>query len=78
MTMVLSIHCQLSDLCERVGVACVSGGSDCSEVLRKALLKGLFMNVAEHVGQGKYKTVSYVTYLHVFMCVVSLCMHRYA
>ena len=60
METVLKIRCQLSDLCERVGVACVSGGSECSLVIRRALLRGLFVNVAEHVGEGKYKTVRYL------------------
>lgn len=49
---------QLSDLCDGVGVAVISGGADCSQSVRRALLGGLFVNVAEHVGEGKYKTVS--------------------
>ncbi len=65
MATVLSIRCQLSGLCERVGVACVSGGSECSQVLCRALLRGLFVNVAEHVGEGKYKTVSETLSAHI-------------
>ena len=58
MATVLDIRRQLSELCERVGVAVTSGGAECSENVRRALLAGLFVNVAEHVGEGKYKTVS--------------------
>ena len=46
-------------------MACVSGGSECSEVLRKALLRGLFVNLAEHVGEGKYKTVRYIMLAYI-------------
>ena len=35
-------------------MASTSGGADCSQNLRKAVLRGLFVNVAEHVGEGKY------------------------
>ncbi len=58
MKTVMDTRRQLSELCERVGVAIPSGGGDCSQSLRRALLGGLFVNVAEHVGEGKYKTVS--------------------
>ncbi len=58
MKTVYDIRHQLHELCGRVGVAMTTGGADCSENLRKALLKGLFLNVAEHTGEGKYKTVS--------------------
>ena len=58
MKTVVDTRRQLSELCERVGVAIASGGADCSRSVRRALLGGLFVNVAEHVGEGKYKTVS--------------------
>ena len=38
-------------------MAITSGGAECSESVRRALLTGLFVNVAEHVGEGKYKMV---------------------
>ena len=57
MATVLNVRQQLHDLCERVGVAITSYGAECSEPLRKALLSGLFTNVAEHRGEGKYHTV---------------------
>ena len=47
---------QLRDLCLRLGLPLVSGKS--SDDLRRCLLSGLFMNTAQHVGEGKYKTVS--------------------
>lgn len=58
MCTVLDVRRQLCELCERVGVSLSTGGTDCSEALRKALLGGLFTNVAEHIGEGKYLTVS--------------------
>jgi hypothetical protein len=57
MATVLNVRQQLHDLCERVGVAITSYGAECSEPLRKALLSGLFTNVAEHRGEGKYHAV---------------------
>ena len=35
-----------------------SGGAGCSQNLWKALLRGLFVNVVEQAGEGKYRTVS--------------------
>ena len=58
MKIVLDVRQQLVELCERLGVASTSGGADCSQNLRKALLRGLFVNVAERAGEGKYRTVS--------------------
>jgi hypothetical protein len=58
MKTVVDTRRQLSVLCERVGVPLSTGGSDCSQSVRRALLGGLFVNVAEHVGEGKYRTVS--------------------
>ena len=63
MKTVLDTRRQLSELCESVGVAIASGGAECSENLRKALLSGLFVNMAQHIGEGKYKTVSITSYL---------------
>ena len=58
MKIILDIRLQLVELCERLGVTLTSGGADCSQNLRKAMLRGLFVNVAEHAGEGKYRTVS--------------------
>ena len=58
MSTVLDVRRQLCELCERVGVKLSSGGAECSEELRRALIGGLFMNAAEHIGEGKYLTVS--------------------
>ena len=56
MKTVLDVRRQLCDLCERVGVSLGCHGD--SENIRRALLVGLFTNVAEHIGEGKYRTVS--------------------
>ena len=64
MATVLNVRQQLNDLCERVGVAITSYGAECSEPLRKALLSGLFTNVAEHRGEGKYHAVRLVSLSH--------------
>ena len=71
MAIVLNIRFQLLDICERVGLACISAGTECSEVLRRALLKGLFVNVAEHVENGKYMTVRelHVAFLYIYNLV---------
>ncbi len=58
MSAVLDVRHQLTELCERVGVRLVSAGAECSEAVRRALVSGLFMNIAEHIGEGKYLTVS--------------------
>ena len=58
MKIVLDIRQQLVELCERLGVASTSEDADCSQNLRKAMLSGLFVNVAEHAEEGKYRTVS--------------------
>ena len=60
MKIVLDIRLQLVKLCKQLGVTATSGGAGCSQNLRKALLRGLFVNVAEHAGEGKYRTVSNV------------------
>ena len=59
MATVLNVRQQLHDLCERVDVAITNYGAECSEPLRKALLSGLFTNVAEHRGEGKYHAVRF-------------------
>ena len=58
MKIVLDVRQQLGELCERLGIPPASGGRECSGSVRMALLGGLFVNVAEHVGGGKYRTVS--------------------
>ena len=60
MATVLNVRQQLHDLCERVDVVITSYGVECSEPLRKALLSGLFTNVAEHRGEGKYHAVRFL------------------
>ena len=57
MAMVSNIRQQLKELCKRNGVPLTSAGSEYSEPVRKALLRGLFVNVAEHIGRGEYQTV---------------------
>lgn len=56
MSTVQSIRKQLKELCRQQSMTLSS--SDDGEVLRKVLLYGFFRNVAEHVGDGKYLTVS--------------------
>ena len=56
MATVVEVRKQLKDLCLRLGLPMVSSKSD--EDLRRCLLSGLFMNTAQHAGEGKYKTVS--------------------
>ena len=72
MKTVLDIRRQLHELCDRVGVAITSAGSDCSDKLRQSLLSGLFVNISEHVGEGKYKVVSEL------MTRCDLCLNRCA
>lgn len=57
MNTVISVRQQLTDLCQKVGVSITSCGAESSEPVRKALLGGLFTNVAEHRGEGRYHTV---------------------
>lgn len=55
---VLDVRKQLLELCARVKVEVNSfSGRECSDPVRKSLLGGLFTNVAEHTGEGKYRTV---------------------
>ena len=76
MTMVVEVRKQLRDLCLRLGLPLVSSKN--SDDLRRCLLSGLFMNTAQHVGEGKYKTVSVghvclvdlPTYLHTYIHLV--------
>ena len=56
--MATNIRHQLKELCSKNKVALTSVGAQCSDKVRKALLSGLFFNVAENVGEGKYQTVS--------------------
>ncbi len=55
--MATNIRHQLKDLCIHNSVPLVTAGSDYSVPVRKALLSGLFINVAEHTSEGKYQTV---------------------
>ena len=69
MAMVVEVRKQLRDLCLRLGLPLVSSKN--SDDLRRCLLSGLFMNTAQHVGEGKYKTVSVGC-----VCLVT-CLHTY-
>ncbi len=64
MSTVMDVRHQLAELCGRVGLSLVSAGVECSEAVRRALISGLFLNVAEHIGEGKYLTVSSHTHTH--------------
>jgi hypothetical protein len=74
MATVLNVRQQLHDLSDRVGVAITSYGAECSEPLRKALLSGLFTNVAEHRGEGKYHAVR-LGYLSLSMSYKAWCSY---
>ena len=52
----LDVRRQLVELCGRMGVALTSNSD--SEALRRALVRGLCYQTAEHVGEGMYRTVS--------------------
>ena len=56
MLTIIDVRKQLRDLCQRNEVPLKTSHS--SELIRKALLQGFFVNVAEHLGEGKYQTVS--------------------
>ena len=56
MKTVQDVRQQLRSLCQQLGVALCSSG-DPTTILR-ALLTGLFTNTAEHIGEGRYHTVS--------------------
>ena len=56
MATVVEVRKQLKDLSLRLGLPMASSKS--GEDLRRCLLSGLFMNTAQHAGEGKYKTVS--------------------
>ena len=68
---------QLRDLCLWLGLPLVSSKN--GDDLRRCLLSGLFMNTAQHVGEGKYKIVSVGrvclvtclrTYIHTYIHLV--------
>ena len=56
MRTVLDIRRQLRELCQREEVRLTSSLN--TEPIMRALLSGLFTNLAEHVGEGRYQTVS--------------------
>ena len=61
MRTVLDVRRQLKELCQRLGVGLEGAGFGSSrdgEALLRSLLGGLFTNVADHTGEGKYLTVS--------------------
>ena len=67
MKTVLDVRRQLKELCQRLGVGQEGAGlgsSRDSGVLLRSLLGGLFTNVADHTGEGKYLTVSISRPLH--------------
>ena len=55
--MALEVRKQLSALCEHAQLAKTSCGND-TEKIRKCLVYGLFMNVAERKKEGHYEVVS--------------------
>lgn len=56
MKTVQDVRQQLRSLCQQLGVALCSSGDPTT--IRRALLAGLFTNTAEHIGEGRYHTVS--------------------
>ena len=56
MQMVKEIRQQLKGLCSSGSIPLLT--SHDSDAVRKCLLYGHFVNIAEHVGEGKYQTVS--------------------
>lgn len=56
--MATNVRHQLKEICERNGVVMTTAGNEYSETVRKTLLTGLLCNIAEHIGKGKYQTVS--------------------
>ena len=56
MKTVLEVRSQLQDLCARQGIR-PSAQCPETETVRRCLLGGLFTNVAEHMRDGKYRTV---------------------
>ena len=73
MKTVLDVRRQLKELCQRLGVGL--GSSQDSGVLR-SLLGGLFTNVAEHTGEGKYLTVS-KSHSQYLTCIVNKSHSQY-
>ena len=58
MSTVVDIRKQLKELCEHNRINLVSTQNN--DNIMKCLLHGLFVNVAEHISNGKYQTVSVV------------------
>ena len=56
MSIVVDVRKQLRGACEKLGIPLHSSKN--SEDILKCLLSGLFVNTAQHVEEGKYKTVS--------------------
>ena len=52
----LDVRKQLVELCGRHGIAMVTNND--SVIVRRALLEGLQTQTAQHIGEGKYHTVS--------------------
>ena len=67
MATVVEVRKQLKDLCLRLGLPMASSKS--GEDLRRCLLSGLFMNTAQHAGEGKYKTVSGACQSYNYVCM---------
>ena len=67
MSTVQDIRKQLKEICRQNSLQLTSNND--GERLRKTLLCGFFRNVAEHVRDGKYLTVS-VLYLFIILVVV--------
>ena len=56
MKIVLDVRQQLVELCKRLGMDL--RGCRLQPEFEEGFVEGLFVNVAEHAGEGKYRTVS--------------------
>jgi Domain of unknown function (DUF1605). len=63
-----SVREQLVDLCRRCGISPSSCGQNV-DIVRKCLLKGLFMSIAQLQRDKKYITVSIFEYFEYLLCI---------
>lgn len=81
MRSVMDVRRQLVELCGRVDVPLGEGERGergRGERVRRSLLQGLFTNVAEHVGEGRYITVSHTLLGGRWMHLPLYSYHKYA
>jgi ATP-dependent RNA helicase DHX33 len=71
----LDVRQQLVELSGRVGVALVSNSD--GRTVRRALLDGLYCQTAEHVGEGRYRTLStrQEVFIHPSSCLFHVRPH---